>query len=232
MPSSIDPASDVPGTATLAVLRASRRHGDAVAVTGAAAGAAVHGSAVPGGLTYFRLVHTAQSAAVGLYRRGTRPGDVAGILLPPGASYVLALVSLLTAGVAVVPLDVDGDPVAAADLLTEHDARLLVTAPLLARTAMEITERSRVRQIVSFGDLPGATSYAELSDDGGPPEITPAAAALIAPGLVLSQGELASLLRGSGAESLKPGPARDAVRTLHDLVAGATLEPAETPATP
>ncbi|MQA96084.1 MAG: AMP-binding protein [Streptosporangiales bacterium] len=196
MPSSLD------RTATAAVSRAALRHGDA------------------------ELVRTARSAAVGLHRRGTRLGDVAALLLPPGPSYVLGLVSLLTAGVAVAPLDPEGDPHAAADLLTEHDARLLVTAPSLARTAMEVTEESRVRQIVSFGDLPGATPYADLTDAGGPPEIDAGVAALIGPGLVLTQGELAGLLDPAATVvgRYADGPVGQAVHVLRGLVGGTTLD--------
>ena len=50
--------------------------------------------------------------------------------------------------------------------LADCGARMLLTAPPLAATALAAADRSWVRQVISFGDAPGATSFDALLSSG------------------------------------------------------------------
>ncbi|MQA84260.1 MAG: AMP-binding protein [Streptosporangiales bacterium] len=121
-------------------------------------------------LTYAELISTTAAASAGLVRRGVRTGDVAAVHASSVREYVLALHTLVAAGAAAVPLPADAPVEELADRLTDCDARLLMTAPSLADDALAATERSRVRQVFAFGQVPGTTPYAELLSDGPRPE--------------------------------------------------------------
>ncbi|MFE7653639.1 amino acid adenylation domain-containing protein [Streptomyces bottropensis] len=57
------------------------------------------------GLTYRELVDRADELALGLDRLGVRPGDRVGVCLERSAELVVALLAVMTAGAAYVPLD-------------------------------------------------------------------------------------------------------------------------------
>lgn len=121
-------------------------------------------------LTYADLVSTTTAAAAGLVRRGVRTGDVAAVHVSSVREYVLALHTLVAAGAVAVPLPADATVEELACCLTDCDARLLVTTPSLADVALAATERSRVRQVFAFGDVPETTPFTELLTDGPYPE--------------------------------------------------------------
>jgi acyl-CoA synthetase (AMP-forming)/AMP-acid ligase II len=115
---------------------------------------------------YARLAETVRAAAGGLLRRGLRPGDTVGLDVIPSPQCVAAAYAVLAAGGVVAP--VGGDLVADAAHLSAHDARLLLAAPQRADAAIELAERSRVRQVIAMGEVAGATSFADLlADDTG-----------------------------------------------------------------
>ncbi|WP_239647462.1 AMP-binding protein [Nocardiopsis baichengensis] len=104
---------------------------------------------------------TAERAAAGLVRRGVHPGDVVAVLAPPSPDRLLAVFTALAAGAVVLPL-VQDDRSAAAEVLTTTDARLLLAAEELAPEALELADRSRVRQVVAFGQAAETTPFDEL----------------------------------------------------------------------
>lgn len=112
---------------------------------------------------------TVERAAAGLSRRGMCLGDVVGVLAPVGPERFLATYTVMAVGGRALPLCPStpvGDQAAA---LGETDARLLLADAGLTGVAQELAERSRVRQIISFGDSRGATPFEELllpSPDG------------------------------------------------------------------
>ncbi|MBV2365826.1 AMP-binding protein [Streptomonospora nanhaiensis] len=112
---------------------------------------------------------TVERAAAGLSRRGTCPDDVVGVLAPVGPERLTAVYTVMALGGIALPLDLDSDLETIIDVLTAVDARMiLVTAPL-AGIARELADRSRVRQVVAFGEAPETTPFGELlmpSPDG------------------------------------------------------------------
>ncbi|MDA2812067.1 AMP-binding protein [Nocardiopsis sp. RSe5-2] len=103
---------------------------------------------------------TAERAAAGLARRGVHPGDVVAVLVPPSPERLLAVFTALAAGAVVLPLE-GADP-AAAEVLTSTDTRMLLVSEALASDALALADRSRVRQVVAFGQAPETTPFDEL----------------------------------------------------------------------
>ena len=127
-------------------------------------------------LTYAELAAVVPTVAAGLARRGVLTGDVAAVYLPHTWQLTLAVHALTAAGAVPAPIPRAGVTSAddLAELLTSYDARMLVTAPPLGEVALDAADRSYVRQVFAFGDVPGATPFGELLRGGGPsPRIDP-----------------------------------------------------------
>ncbi|MFC7329492.1 AMP-binding protein [Marinactinospora rubrisoli] len=101
-------------------------------------------------------------AAAGLCRRGVWPDDVVAVLAPVGPERLIAVYTAMAIGGVALPLDLGSDLDTLADVLARTDARLILVAAPLAGVALELAERSRIRQIIAFGDVPGTTPFREL----------------------------------------------------------------------
>lgn len=113
-------------------------------------------------LTYELLVKKLGRAAAGLRERGLSTGDPVLVHLPPGANYPLAVHSAAAAGGVVLPLESDMDTELFYERLCSSRARLLITDPPLAMWSTMAVGESRIRQIFTFGEVPGATSFCDL----------------------------------------------------------------------
>lgn len=129
------------------------------AVLGAPPGARlVDGSA---SLTQTEFAAAVRSAAAGLTRRGLGCGDTGAVLVPGAADFAVAVHAVTAAGAIALPLAA----ASAAELggtLACWGVRVLVTAPDLADLALAAVEHSAVRQVITFGSVPGTTSFSDL----------------------------------------------------------------------
>ncbi|MDX3229011.1 non-ribosomal peptide synthetase [Streptomyces sp. ME19-01-6] len=112
-----DTAADYPHT-TLARLVSERaaRHPDRVALAGG-----------DGTLTYRQLVERAERLARVLVNHGVRPGDTVGLRVERGTAQIEAVLAVLLAGAAYVPIDPAVPADRAAFILTDSAATLLLT---------------------------------------------------------------------------------------------------------
>jgi acyl-CoA synthetase (AMP-forming)/AMP-acid ligase II len=115
-----------------------------------------------GSYSYASLAATVQAAAAGLTWRGLRPRDVVGVLAPDVVGFVLATHAVRAAGGVPSPVGAGLGAVETAGQLAESGARMVITAPPLADTALAAVDRSWVRQVFSFVDAPGATRFGDL----------------------------------------------------------------------
>jgi acyl-coenzyme A synthetase/AMP-(fatty) acid ligase len=113
-------------------------------------------------ITYSKLATTVRAAAAGLARRGMRPGDVAGVHVASAASFALASLAIRAAGGAPAPISQGACPVATGMLLAGCDARILITDTCLVSVSLEIAGRSRVRQLICFGEGSETTRFDSL----------------------------------------------------------------------
>jgi non-ribosomal peptide synthetase component F len=164
----------------------------------------------PGGgsYSYPGLAATVQAAAAGLTWRGLQPRDVVGVLVPDAAGFAVAVHAVRVAGGVPSPVDPALCAVETAGQLAESGARMIITSPPLADTALAAVDRSWVRQVFSFADAPGATRFGDLLglDIIRPSRGRPDDAALL------------PFTRGAGGR-LRPSPVSH--RELADLVAQA-----------
>jgi acyl-coenzyme A synthetase/AMP-(fatty) acid ligase len=117
-------------------------------------------------LGYSRFSVVVPAAAAGLVRHGTRSGDVGAIHLADACDMALAVHAVTAAGAVPAPLPPHASARELARLMNECGARFLMTGSgEEAVLALAATERSYVRQVFAFGDLPGATPFARLVDD-------------------------------------------------------------------
>ena len=79
-------------------------------------------------VTYGDLLADVQRTAAGLAARGVAPGDLVGICLPRSPGYVTAVLGVLAAGAAYLPLDPDAPPARAAQLARDADVQLLIAS--------------------------------------------------------------------------------------------------------
>ncbi|GIG56789.1 AMP-dependent synthetase [Longispora fulva] len=123
------------------------------------------------GYTYGQLAAAIRHTASGLRARGFGKGDVLAILAPNVPEYPIAFHAAAVAGGTVVvlnPLDTADD---LATLLNDTGARLLVTVPAEVAKATALTTRTKIEEILVFGEADGATSFsALLADDRTPPD--------------------------------------------------------------
>jgi acyl-CoA synthetase (AMP-forming)/AMP-acid ligase II len=149
-------------------------------------------------LSYASLAAVLQAAAAGLARHGLRDQDIVGVCVPDAVSYVLAVHAIRAAGGVPSPLCATATPAEMAGQLTDCAARLLITANPLADAALAAADGAWVRQVISFDEVPGTTSFWALLGRGSqPPAVAgPADLALAAYGTGAQQpvthGELAA----------------------------------------
>jgi non-ribosomal peptide synthetase component E (peptide arylation enzyme) len=112
--------------------------------------------------SYAELAFLVKHAAAGLAWRGVRPRDVVGVYVPDAARYLLSCHAIRAAGGVPSPVT-DGLSIAeVAGQLADCGARMLITAPPLAMASIAAADRSWVRQVICFGDAPGATPFDAL----------------------------------------------------------------------
>ena len=118
----------------------------------------------PAGLAcgYAGLAATVQAAAAGLAWRGVQPRDVVGVYVSDAACYVFAAHAVRAAGGVPMPVASALPVPEMAGQLADCGARMLLTAPPLAAAALAAADRSWVRQVISFGEAPGATQFGTL----------------------------------------------------------------------
>jgi acyl-CoA synthetase (AMP-forming)/AMP-acid ligase II len=135
---------------------------DRAGLTALVGGPGPDGQPAGGSYSYASLATTVQAAAAGLTWRGLRPRDVVGILAPDAVGFALATHAVRAAGGVPSPVDAALCAVETAGQLAESGARMVITAPPLADTALAAVDRSWVRQVFSFVDAPGATRFSDL----------------------------------------------------------------------
>lgn len=111
------------------------------------------------GLTYAELQRRVDELSIRLHETGVGPGQLVAILLPRSAETVIAMLAVLTAGAAYVPLDPE-QPQRRLEFMLE-DSRACVVL-----TSAELRERARG----------GGRQVLEVAEDG-PPVPTPSSAA-------------------------------------------------------
>src|SRR5215510_10667582 len=135
---------------------------DRAGLTALVGGPGPDGQPNGGSYSYASLAATVQAAAAGLTWRGLRPRDVVGVLAPDVVGFVLANHAVQSAGGVPSPVDAGLGAVETAGQLAESGARMVITAPPPADTALAAVDRSWVRQVFSFLDAPGATRFSDL----------------------------------------------------------------------
>jgi hypothetical protein len=149
-----------------------------------------------------RFARTVREAAAGLARRGLAETDTAGVFVEDAASAAIAVNAIRAAGAAACLIRSDAGVADVAARLNACGARLLITSAPLAEVAAEAADRSRVRQVIAFGEAAGASPFSSLLRSGrhGQPEehgaawpglapaVGTAPAVVTAPGVVNESG--------------------------------------------
>ena len=112
------------------------------------------------------FARTVRAAAAGLARRGLAEGDTAGVFVQDAASAAIAVNAIRAAGGRACLIRSDAGPADVADQLNACAARVLITSAPLAGLAAEGADRSRVRQVIAFGDADGTTPFSSLLGSG------------------------------------------------------------------
>ncbi len=115
-----------------------------------------------------RFARIVRAAACGLTRRGLAEGDTAGVFVQDAASAAIAVNAIRAAGAVARLVRSDADPADVAGQLNACGARLLITSAPLAELAAEGADRSRVRQVIAFGEAAGTTPFSSLLESGRP----------------------------------------------------------------
>jgi amino acid adenylation domain-containing protein len=145
--------ADRPATVVAAIDAHAHARPDVVAVTGP-----------DGELTYAQLVATAQRLAAALAAAGVRPGDRVGVCLPRDRWLPAALLGVLRAGAAYVPLDAEHPPERLALLAADCEVAVVVSRAEALAVAGQIPG-VRVLDLdgVGDGDPPPAPDAADLA---------------------------------------------------------------------
>ena len=122
-------------------------------------------------LTYAELVDAIDRLAAGLHAWGLRRGECVAIYAPNTPWYAVVFHAVARLGA----VNTTANPAYTADELAfqlrDAGAVLLVTAPALLDRAREAAVGTRVREVVVFGEAPGATPLGALLSVEDPPEV-------------------------------------------------------------
>jgi AMP-binding enzyme len=168
-----------------------------------------------------RFARTVRAAACGLARRGLADGDTAGVLVQDAASAAVAVNAIRAAGGSACLIAADAGPTEVAARLNACGARLLVTSAPLADLAAEAADRSRVRQVIAFGEAPGTTPFSSLlsfpgdcaADESGRPK---EGNGLADQHVLAPEGDEGPVSSARAGDETGPGGARQL--THHDVV--------------
>ena len=156
------PDVDIPETALSPfVLGKASRLGDKVAIVDAGSGRSY---------TYRQIVDGVRRLAAGLHARGFRKGDVLAIMSPNLPEYPIAFHGVATAGGVNTTLNPTYTADEIAFQLNDSRARFLITIPPLVGKAQEAAAKSKVEEIIVFGEAEGAVPFASLLIDGEVPD--------------------------------------------------------------
>jgi acyl-CoA synthetase (AMP-forming)/AMP-acid ligase II len=157
------PDVEIPDVAlTPFVLGKAGRLGDKVAIVEAGTGRSY---------TYGQISGGVRRLAAGLHARGFRKGDVLAIMSPNLPEYPIAFHGVATAGGVNTTLNPTYTADEIAFQLNDSQARLLVTIPPLVGKAQEAAAKSKVEEIIVFGEAEGAVPFASLLGDGDVPDV-------------------------------------------------------------
>ncbi|MER7207387.1 AMP-binding protein [Streptosporangium sp. NPDC000239] len=144
-------SSSIRGTVTEAVFGCAHERGDRPALIDLGAGVVY---------SHRRLAEEVTRGASGLVRRGARGRQVAGIHVDNVAAHVLAVHTVIAAGLVAAPIASGNGRMG--DLLIRLDARFLITTPGLAESSLQAADDSRVRQVIAFGQARDTVDFADL----------------------------------------------------------------------
>jgi hypothetical protein len=113
-----------------------------------------------------RFARTVRAAAAGLVRRGLAEGDTVGVFVQDASSAAIAVNAIRAAGGRACLIRSEAGPADIAGRLNACAARVLITSAPLAALAAEGADRSRVRQVIAFGDADGTTPFSSLLGSG------------------------------------------------------------------
>ena len=139
------------------VLGKAEKLGDKVAIVEAASGHSY---------SYRQVADGVRMLAAGLHARGFRKGDVLAIMSPNLPEYPIAFHGVATAGGVNTTLNPTYTADEIAFQLKDSRARLLITIPTLVGKAQEAAAKSKVEEIIVFGEAEGAVPFASLLVDG------------------------------------------------------------------
>jgi acyl-CoA synthetase (AMP-forming)/AMP-acid ligase II len=144
------------------VLDGAERWRDRVAIVEAASGRSY---------TYGQIADGVRSLSAGLHEKGFKKGDVLAILSPNVPEYPIAFHGVAAAGGVNTTLNPTYTADEIAFQLNDSRARLLLTIPPLVEKAKEAAARSKVEEIIVFGEAEGAVSFASLMSHGQAPRV-------------------------------------------------------------
>jgi acyl-CoA synthetase (AMP-forming)/AMP-acid ligase II len=144
------------------VMERANELGDKVAIVEAASGRSY---------TYSQLAANMRRFAAGLHGRGFGKGDVLAIMSPNLPEYPIAFHGVASLGGVNTTLNPTYTADEIAFQLNDSRARLLLTVPPLVGKAQEAAAKSKVEEIVVFGEAEGALTFEALLVDGEVPQV-------------------------------------------------------------
>jgi acyl-CoA synthetase (AMP-forming)/AMP-acid ligase II len=144
------------------VLGKAQRLGDKVAIVEAGTGRSY---------TYKQIADGVRKLAAGLHQRGFEKGDVLAIMSPNLPEYPIAFHGVATAGGVNTTLNPTYTADEIAFQLNDSRARLLLTIPPLVEKAQEAAAKSKVEEIIVFGEADGAIPFRSLLIDAEAPSV-------------------------------------------------------------
>jgi acyl-CoA synthetase (AMP-forming)/AMP-acid ligase II len=153
----------IPDTAlTPFVLGKADKLGDKVAIVEAATGRSY---------SYRQIADGVRRLSAGLHARGFQQGDVLAIMSPNLPEYPIAFHGVAAAGGVNTTLNPTYTADEIAFQLNDSRARLLLTVPPLAGKAQEAAAKSKVEEIIVFGEADGAVAFSSLMLDAKAPDV-------------------------------------------------------------
>lgn len=119
--------------------------------------------------THGELAAQVRAVAAGLTERGVGSGDVVGIFSPNVTDYPAAFLGVAAAGATNTTANALYGVEELAFQLRNCRARMLITHPALGQVARAAAAEVGISDVVSFGELDGATPFAGLRSNGPAP---------------------------------------------------------------